>query len=418
MASAGLPPRPASSKGKRWVFNVPPGWPTPPTGWEPPADWHPDPSWPPAPAAWEFWRPAPHREQRGGSFYIKAVAGVLTFAATITGTYLAYLAIKGQPQTTANWVRQANAACDQDIGPLHMSIYDGLVPSAVGQGNSPTQPSLVSKVSALIAFEGSLSKLVGDLGALQTPKDNRAPEIQTVLSSGNVFVDSLSNFSTIMQTIVEQPSGSATSQQLTELSNAQKHFLTANVAWKKAIEALGLTRCPGWGPIQTITPTESPTPPPTLPTTPPPSSTTALTDGEQQLINSLDPNDLTGCTGRPDLEGGSIVAAVNCHTVEAGPTTQPVIVQFSDLGSAQAWFSNITAGYVDRGDCADGYKLGTWTYNNLTAGTLGCTYTGDGSFRVVWIINSALIGVTAVGSDGPTVYAWWTKSAYVISSPG
>ena len=104
-------------------------------------------------------RPAPHREQRGTSFYIKAVAGVLTFAATITGTYLAYLAIKGQPQTTANWVRQANAACDQDIGPLHMSIYDGLVPSAVDQGNSPAQPSLVSKVSALIAFEGSLSKL-------------------------------------------------------------------------------------------------------------------------------------------------------------------------------------------------------------------------------------------------------------------
>jgi len=345
--------------------------------------------------------------------YIKAVAGVLTFAATITGTYLAYLAIKGPQETTANWVRQANAACDEDIGPVYMSIYDEMVPSAVGQGNSPAQPSLVGKVSALIAFEGSFSKLVGDLAAQPTPKDNRAPEVQTVLSSGNAFADSLSSSSTVMQTIVEQPSASATSQQLTELSNAQKHFLIANVAWKKAIEALGLTRCPGWGPIQTITPT----PPATLPSTPTPSPTTALTGGEQQLINSLDPNDLTGCTGRPDLEGGSIVAAVSCNTVEAGPTTQPLVLQFSDLGSAQPWFSDITAGYVYKGDCADGY-IGAWTYNNLPAGTLGCAYTGDGSFQMDWTINSALIGVTAVGSDGPAVYAWWTKSAYVISSPG
>jgi hypothetical protein len=117
------------------------------------------------------------------------------------------------------------------------------------------------------------------------------------------------------------------------------------------------------------------------------------------------------------LEGGSIVAAVSCNTVEAGPTTQPLVLQFSDLGSAQPWFSDITAGYVYKGDCADGY-IGAWTYNNLPAGTLGCAYTGDGSFQMDWTINSALIGVTAVGSDGPAVYAWWTKSAYVISSPG
>jgi len=41
-----------------WVFNPPPGWPVPPTGWQPSSGWQPDPSWPAAPAGWEFWKPA------------------------------------------------------------------------------------------------------------------------------------------------------------------------------------------------------------------------------------------------------------------------------------------------------------------------------------------------------------------------
>lgn len=412
MASAGLPPRPAASKGKRWVFNPPPGWPTPPTEWQPPADWHPDPSWPPAPAGWDFWSPAPHREQRGASFYIKAVAGVVTFVATITGTYLAYLAIQGQPQTTANWVRQANAACDQDIGSLNLSIYDGLIPST----SSPSQQSLTGKVGALITAEGSLSKLVGDLSTLQTPKDDRAPEVQTVLSSGNALVDRLNSFSRVMQAIVEQPSGATTSPQLTtELINTQNHLLTADVAWKKAIKRLDLTRCPGWGPIPSVTPT---LPQPILPATPLPSPTAVLTDGEQQLAHSLDPNDLTACTSRADLEGNGIIAAVNCQAVETGPTDRPLVVQFSSISAAQSWFSNNTAGFPDKGDCAEGYKLGTWSHNYITAGTLGCAYTGEGNFRMIWVIDSALIGVVADGSNGAAMNIWWAKSAYVISSQG
>lgn len=37
------------------VFNPPPGWPAPPTGWKPPAGWAPDPSWPDPPPGWELW---------------------------------------------------------------------------------------------------------------------------------------------------------------------------------------------------------------------------------------------------------------------------------------------------------------------------------------------------------------------------
>lgn len=42
-----------------FVFNPPPGWPTPPPGWKPPKGWQPDPSWPPVPSGWSLWIPAP-----------------------------------------------------------------------------------------------------------------------------------------------------------------------------------------------------------------------------------------------------------------------------------------------------------------------------------------------------------------------
>jgi bifunctional DNA-binding transcriptional regulator/antitoxin component of YhaV-PrlF toxin-antitoxin module len=37
------------------IFNPPPGWPKPPTGWVPPAGWQPDPSWPEPPVGWSLW---------------------------------------------------------------------------------------------------------------------------------------------------------------------------------------------------------------------------------------------------------------------------------------------------------------------------------------------------------------------------
>jgi F0F1-type ATP synthase assembly protein I len=40
-----------------YVFNPPPGWPAPPSGWKPAPGWKPDPSWPAAPDDWTFWHP-------------------------------------------------------------------------------------------------------------------------------------------------------------------------------------------------------------------------------------------------------------------------------------------------------------------------------------------------------------------------
>ncbi len=417
MASAGLPPRPADSKGKSWVFNPPPGWPAPPADWQPQAGWHPDPSWPPPPAGWQFWKPAPRRGLRGISPFVKAVAGILTFAATITGTYLTYLALQGPPgPTTATWVRQANAVCDQDIGSLQLSLFDGLAPSppsTAGQNGSSTQQA-VGRLRNFIVAEGSLSKQMGDLGALQTPKDDRAAEVGAVISTGNALVSSMETFSNLLQTAVDRTPGSPSSQPppqvATELSDGDK-VLTSLLAWEKAIAKLGLNRCAFWvrNPPN-VAPTMTP---PAAPASTSPSPAPSLTVGEQQLVNRLDPGDLTGCTGRADLEVSGVVAAVNCQAVAAGPTLRPLVVQFSDMGSAQAWFENNTVGFVDRGDCAAGYRLGTWAHNGVPAGMLGCADTRSGGFRMVWVIDSAQIGVIADGSDGTTMTAWWTRWCYV-----
>ncbi len=37
------------------IFNPPPGWPAPPSGWKPPAGWTPDPAWPEPPEGWHLW---------------------------------------------------------------------------------------------------------------------------------------------------------------------------------------------------------------------------------------------------------------------------------------------------------------------------------------------------------------------------
>jgi hypothetical protein len=37
------------------VFNPPPNWPKPPTGWVPPPEWRPDPAWGPLPSGWSLW---------------------------------------------------------------------------------------------------------------------------------------------------------------------------------------------------------------------------------------------------------------------------------------------------------------------------------------------------------------------------
>jgi hypothetical protein len=37
---------------------------------------------------------------------------------------------------------------------------------------------------------------------------------------------------------------------------------------------------------------------------------------------------------------------------------------------------------------------------------------------MVWAADTSLIGVVADGTNGATMYSWWTNWAYVLSSGG
>lgn len=407
MASANMPPRPEESKQAKWIFNPPPGWWVPPIGWQPPPGWQPDPSWPPAPPGWNFWRPAEKPQRRRVSNLVKAVVGTITLVATVAGAYYGYKAWKDSQPTTVGWTRDANADCEQDIGSYNESVFTGLVSSPATQSEGSAQSSQVDKVSAFVAAVGDLSKLVGDLAALQIPQDSQTPEVQAVLSSGNALLDNLQTFSGAAQAAVENTPGTTLAQDLATEKAAYQQFDKNLVVWRKAIGALGLTQCPFW--------VSNPNAPLTTAPATTPSPVSSLSPAEQQLVDQLNPNDLDNCTSRPAQEGGDVVAAVNCDSVQTGPSLRPLVVQFSDLNAAEEWFDSNTTGFVDQDDCAAGYRLGTWTHDYAVSGLLGCAYLNGTDFRMVWILDNSLIGVIADGTNGQVMYDWWTDSAYVTS---
>lgn len=118
------------------------------------------------------------------STLVKSIAETLTFAAAIAAAYFAF---RSQPHTptTAGWVTQANAVCERDIGPLQMSSFDAALPTTdqtTGQNVSAGQQT-ARHLRDLIATEGSLGKINGDLAALQMPQDSRAPAVLAVLTA-------------------------------------------------------------------------------------------------------------------------------------------------------------------------------------------------------------------------------------------
>jgi hypothetical protein len=92
----------------------------------------------------------------------------------------------------------------------------------------------------------------------------------------------------------------------------------------------------------------------------------------------------------------------------------PLVVQFSDVSSAQSWLSSNTSGIVENNDCAAGQNLGEWTYQNSNAGTLGCMYVSSSDFRMIWVISSADVGVIADGTSEPALLSWWNQDGCVL----
>jgi hypothetical protein len=428
MASANPPPRPEARKGKKWEFNTPPGWVVPPAGWEPGPGWRPEESWPEAPAGWQFWKSERDPDQpRRVSTLLKATGTGITLVATVAAAYFGYAALHNDKFSTADWVQRANAECDQQVGSLNQSLFNGLAPQTTGQnGSVGGQSAQVTKVNALLGATNSMSKVVGGLTAIRTPTDGGATQVQAVLTSGAGVVTNLQKLSAAFENFADNMPGTTVSGDLAQEAAAISAFGPSMVSWEKAIGALKLKQCPFYtdhpatpvlpvpSAAPSVQPVASPSPEPDLSPNTGPSPATALNTGEEQLVSSLNPNVLINCTGRPDLETGAVVAAVNCHTVTPGPAKLPLVVRFSSLSSGLSWFEANAAGAVDHDDCPAGQKLGTWSHANIVAGPLGCLFTG-GYLRVVWVIDSALIGVIADGSSGSTVYTWWTNSAYLAS---
>lgn len=385
----------------------------------------------PLPAGgWDFWAPAPGRKPPRFSTLVKSIAGTLTFAATIAAAYFAFRSQPHSP-TTAGWVTQANAVCERDIGPLQMSSFDAALPASdqtTGQNVSAAQQT-ARHLRDLIATEGSLSKITGDLAALQMPQDSRAPAVQAVLRSGTLLVSSMDNFSGAMQVALDSSSAVSAVQIATEVRDADVVLVHA-VTWERAIRVLDLRSCPYWtanppSAAPTVAPPTAPaaTPAapaatPTAPVTTPTGPASSLTAGEQQLADRLSSNDLTNCAGRPDLETGDVVAAINCQSVQFGPAERPLVVQFANAEDALTWFQDNTADFVNHGNWAAGYEVGTWNHDGLLEGPWGCAYTSSSDFRMVWVADTSLVGVIADGTNGATMYSWWTNWAYVLSSAG
>ena len=301
-----------------------------------------------------------------------------------------------------------------------MSWFDALLPSsdqAAAQNASGGQ-QLASRLRDMIAAEGSLSKLNGDLAALPMPGGSGSA-IRAVLSSGNALVDSMDAFSGVFQTAVDDNSYT-TAEEVAAVKDGDV-VLVRGLAWEKAIGALGLRQCPFWtAHPPRVAPTMAS---PTAPATPPPATSPAppaasLTAGELQLTGHLNADDLTNCVGRQDQETGTVIAAINCQSVQSGPTENPLVVQFPNAAAAQTWFASNTVGFVNGNDCAGGHELGSWDHDGLFAGPWGCTYVSSGGLRIVWVDDASLVGFIADGSDGPALYSWWTNWGDPLTSGG
>jgi hypothetical protein len=150
---------------------------------------------------------------------------------------------------------------------------------------------------------------------------------------------------------------------------------------------------------------------------PAPSPTAAsLSPAEQALAGSLNSNALDDCVAVPAEEGGAVIAAVSCRTVQPGPTVQPIVTRFSNLAATRAWFNSYSSNVTDDGDCPDGHMRENWTYPDGDTGLLACGFTVNGGFEIAWVLDAGLTSVITEGANGPAMYSWWVHNGCVLSS--
>ena len=391
-----------------WRFNAPPGWPTPEASWTPPPNWEPDPSWPAPPAGWSFWVPVGYAsvatdtpvDNRGRMILAaKVIAGVVTFAATVAGTWIA-LADRPEPYTMTDWAQQANASCERNLGNVQLSLYNAAlqVPQLAAAPTAPgvANPAMTSTVQAIGQVSASFRTMNGDLRAIAIPDDANRGDIDRLLTLTSDIANTLGSVAT---TFVDYQIGTAAPAALRESATALQTLVLDTIPeWSKASKALGLDQCAA----------STGTPVLVAP------AATALDAEQQALADRLDPKILAGCVPAPREENAQIIAAINCPAVAAGTVTQPLVLQFIDGPTLGTWFAEFRSG-LSVGRCEETDAYGEWTFNDTTVGTLACRPSERGTYLAVWTFSEQAIAVIAASATREAMYTWWKGNAQVLS---
>jgi hypothetical protein len=368
-------------------FNPPPGWPVPAKGWVPPPNWQPDPSWPPAPPGWPLWipvgypteplpqplpqpvpaQPTPPSSKRPKLILAsKILAGVITFVATIVGTYVA-VTDRPTAYTMGDWARKANAVCDQNFGNLQTPIFAltpmlaQVIATPSAQGNGANIGQMITTV---LNISGAFRKMTGDIRGLDLPKDADTSSVNRLLDAGNQVSTALSTVATFLTNFQQgratPAEGTATVQSLQQVNS------TSVPTWTAEVNHLGLNQC------LSIVGTAA---------TPAPSGPTAA---QIALAAMIKPTVAKDCVANPAAESLSqVVAAVNCVPVDAGLTRNPLVIQFADANAMNAYVDSLNAPTTSA-DCVDGKGRGYWFHD---------------------------------GADAATAFAWWQDNANLLVAP-
>jgi hypothetical protein len=178
---------------------------------------------------------------------VKAIAGLVAFAATILGIYTT---LKDRPvePTMADWSRSANAVCDKDFGTLQVPVYQALplLAQALAQQPAPGVPneSLDRAGQTMLTLSATFRNLGGDLRNVAPPPSYQGSDIDALLKASTDISDMFSRFAFLLN---NWQMGTAT---MNDLAAATESLQTATRVtmpeFARAAGALKLTQCLGF----------------------------------------------------------------------------------------------------------------------------------------------------------------------------
>jgi hypothetical protein len=177
----------------------------------------------------------------------KVIAGVVGFAATIFGVYVA---VKDRPAefTMTDWSRSANVVCDKDFGTLQVPVYQALpvLAQALAQQPVPGVPNenLDKAGQTMLALSSTFRNLAGDLRSVAPPPSYHGSDIDALLKASTDISDMFGQFAFLL---TNYQMGTATPDQMgAAVQSLQTATRVTMPAFADAATKLGLTQCLGF----------------------------------------------------------------------------------------------------------------------------------------------------------------------------